>query len=184
MDGLEDLKESIEHLAVDYQPTRQLYRFPDLLGFVGSVRTLNDFTNLRYLEVLQRVLLDGTYGNQSLKITDVFPPSLEGLTVIGPDEKLIPWLEDLLSCLETFPCFQRLGLSCRYQWGKRATWFHNPHLVLEKLRLSGIVVEITQRNDEDVYPRCQSSGEPDLRVGSWSDVNWATVLFGEDSLDT
>lgn len=162
---IKDLKPvsgSLESLKVDFIPrtagTGLKYGGHPNLAATNRIRTMKLFTKLKELEVLQGFIQGLSY-YEPLPLPDMFPPSLEKITILYPDgEYARDLLDDLLKHHSSFPHLKTVILSycsvhdkncwCLH-WGSPTWVLHadEPQLVvpvLSKLRNVGIAVQIVQ----------------------------------------
>ncbi|KAF2249378.1 hypothetical protein BU26DRAFT_565030 [Trematosphaeria pertusa] len=98
------------------------------------------------LEVLQQVLIHRRYGKKaSVKpnIAQALPPHIEHITILGPDPKLLGWLDELETAVSQgyYPQLRRVELECHWKSGYTASWFRAmAHKVIAKLCARGLHV--------------------------------------------
>jgi hypothetical protein len=175
---LDIVRESLGQIRIDCPSfEREPY------AFLGSGTGFTQFTRLKELHVVQRVLVPREYPKNGDKVdmSSVLPSTLESLTIASPDEKMLSWLENLVRSLSAFPHLKKVVLSCGGYLGLPAKWFLGlcSHPTFVALQAAGITVDIVQgekrraETDDGLPP-------PGIWLGSWSEDDWRTSVLGSD----
>ncbi|KAF2106102.1 hypothetical protein BDV96DRAFT_654974 [Lophiotrema nucula] len=81
------------------------------------------------MKVRQAVLVPCDYGGRfstKLNLSTTLPEALRDLTIVGPNERIIPWLEDLADVAlkpSAYPHLRQIKLACHWNYGKQKIWF-------------------------------------------------------------
>jgi len=126
-----DTSSSLVELRVDVEAVR-CCTFTCLrdghLRFIRPIVSLSHFHSLRRLEVVQEVIMDDTvrrHPHMSIDFQGLLPPNLEKLTILYPDGRMVPWLNQLATASSAVPVMKEIELCCVSSYGRQASWFED-----------------------------------------------------------
>ncbi|KAF2875597.1 hypothetical protein BDV95DRAFT_603013 [Massariosphaeria phaeospora] len=145
------------------------------------ISTLQGFNRLKSFAAPQQALVHRNYGKKCVvkgNLANVFPESLEKLTITHLDAKMVSWLDDVLHAKSGLPGLRSIALECSTVFGKSPLWFVSQLGDRERFVAAGIALSITDLNEPWYGVTEVKTDESGIWGDNWDDNDWGLVAFG------